>query len=150
MRSSTLLSLLFVTLVGCSQRDHFVLDDVGRACAFDAESLEFDPRSPQSFVAGAPLTLRVMIEECPLGCNEDFDAWCTVERAGNTLHVTSQGSWTESDPDLLCAAVCTPVIATCMSGPLEEGTYQVELGDEVMTVEVPGDVPKPPCVVSQS
>jgi hypothetical protein len=147
MRSSAALPVL-VTLLGCAPREHIVLDDVGRVCAFEPGSLEFDPSAPQSFAADAPLTVRVLVDECPLGCNEDFDARCTVERTGNTLRVTSQGSWTQSDPDLACAAVCAPVIATCETGPLEAGTYTVELGDEEMTVEVPGDVPEPPCAIN--
>jgi hypothetical protein len=131
--------------------DHIVRTDAGEACAL-ADSDDAFGLGPVTYAEGAPILFRVTVEGCLSSCEDsDLRASCEVQRTGNTLHVTSRGSYTHDEPftPSVCTLDCNILAATCMTEPLEAGTYTVELGEQRTTITVPSTATEPACVTQE-
>lgn len=149
-RSTLLLaSALTLAVVACSTEDSapdVEGDDVGQVCAYALDPGSSDPFGEQPFTAGEPVHFTVTFEECASSCIENLETECTVTVDGERLVVKSSYSYDAPSGDGVCTADCNVIQATCTVGPLEDGTYTVEHGEETMPLVIPETTGSPPCM----
>lgn len=121
-------------------------EDEGRVCTSGDHPHTNPDRS--HIEAGEPFDLAVVFNDCrSSSCTEFHDMACEVELAGDTLVVTSEGSYTDYEtPGRICTDDCAVASATCAVPGLDEGSYTLQHGDEVYTFDVPGDEDEPACL----
>lgn len=126
-----------------------VLEDLVPICAF-GEYRDFDSsKYPDEIVrgrlqAGKPVVFGAYPGWCVKDeCDEGASLQCHVDREGQTLAVHTR-YWGARKEGMSCAKTdCNPIVAACLTPPLEKGTYTVQYGDQTFTLRVPGKPPKP-------
>lgn len=102
--------------------------DEGQIC-FDEVSIE------------TPGTIEIWLDAClSSSCSREATASCTATASGNTITLTSAFSWEENvAPDAMCTEDCNQIMASCELPALPEGTYEVQHGDDLLSLTVPGE-----------
>ena len=139
------LGLMLVVGCGGPEGETRHLEDEGEICFGD----EYAPGEDRSHLeADEPLVLTVLFSDCVGGCDEAHEGSCSIEESGNTVTVTSQGSYTEQGPPPggTCTMDCRFYTTTCEGPVLGEGTYELEHGDDIYEFTVPGDGEESRCL----
>lgn len=126
MRRTPLLILTFL-LGACGDRAYFE----GAICpAADEVAM---------FADGDDLKLQIVFEDCLPGCGGNTFTECDVVRDGDTIEIDARGSYDKKGGNGACAAVCRPLIATCVIGGLDVGTYTINSGTHSLRLTLPSD-----------
>jgi len=137
--------ILTALAAGCGK--HHTFTDEGRVCAFDSASATASDvygNEEQTFVAGNSINFVYLADAClSSSCDSDPHANCRVERNGQTLRVLSEAEYTEGNSLRGCTADCRFLSATCSSDPLEAGTYTIQHGSDLLTVQIPSTTISP-------
>jgi len=70
-------------------------------------------------------------------CSRSAVASCNAVLDGRVITVTAQFDWQEATGPVACTDDCGSLAAECTVGPLEAGTYTLQMGSTVQTVDVP-------------
>jgi hypothetical protein len=124
--------------------------DEGVLCVLPPSDTTSSPGFPTgaqgTYAADQPVNIAVQFETCfSSSCTRNRMASCTVTAAGNTLTVTSSGSFETVDSANGCTADCGFLIARCSTASLAAGTYTVKHGAETLTFTIPS-AGAAPCV----
>ena len=131
---------------GCSPDgdEAFQLENDGVACVYSEDFGEVYPGGDDTYVEDAPLTIKVVFEECFTGAAEVTDDSCAASVDGAII--TVDASATVTVPDGNSPSDCNAVVVHCETEAVSAGTYTVEYAGGTTTVEVPSSV-EPPCTV---
>jgi hypothetical protein len=122
--------LLFtLTLGACSPNSYFE----GAICP--------KPEVIADFAEGDDLEVEILLEDCLPGCGGDSQTECHVTRDGSTIDIDAQGVYKKKGANGACAAVCQPLVATCVIGNLSAGTYTLNSGSHTLEITLPSDDP---------
>jgi hypothetical protein len=134
-----------VVLLGAACGDVRRFENEGRICvAATVEATHSAVRgqvpSPQQFGEGQPLFIEVMMPTClSSSCSHDIEAVCAAAVDGAAIVVSSHGSFREGG--VSCSADCGFLLASCSTGPLAAGTYEVRHGAERISLTIPSMAP---------
>jgi hypothetical protein len=93
--------------------------------------------------ANQPALVTVMMPTClSSSCSHQPKAECTVTLSGDTLEVTSKGSYVEQGN--VCTTDCGALVAKCTTPSLPAGNYQLRHGKEMLSFALPRQG-TPPC-----
>ncbi len=121
-------------------------EDEGQICLYPAGTPGQSrlQSEPFSYPANRGIDIVVTAPDClSSSCSHDEQATCTATMEGDdVIRVRSRASYREAGS--ICSADCRSLSATCSTGPLPPGTYQVRHGDSTFALTVPSTV-EPPC-----
>lgn len=124
------------------------LVNVGEACLFgDGLPTEITTGTTSAadttFTLDAPVSARVVFDDCASGCVTDVVASCTARIVSTELVVDATASYTLPAAQT-CPSVCVPVIATCEGPVLTAAYWTLDYGGGHSDgFSVPGTAPVP-------
>jgi hypothetical protein len=137
-------TLLLTMLVACSVRHE--LENQGAVCLTADTPVDWSWRyTPQILAEGAPVGVFYLVQTClSRSCDIDRSASCTATVEGDRIIVESRAGYTRKSGNV-CTDDCGFLHAACETPPLTAGTYQVDHGDDTITLSIPSEHPEAPC-----
>lgn len=148
----------FAVLVGCGSQpvpgvdsgytpggeEIIDLANDGFACAYSQDFGEVYPGGDDTFAEDAPLTIKVVFEDCFTGAAIVSEDTCSATVNGAIIEV--EAAATVTVPAGTAPADCNAVVVHCATDPVPAGSYTIEYADGTALVDVPSVV-EPPCTV---
>ena len=149
----------FAVLVGCGTQPvpgcdtgcdtggddlEVALENDGIACVYSQDFGEVYPGGDDTYEEDAPLTIKVVFDECFTGAADVTDDSCTATVDGAIIEVEASALVTV--PSGINPSDCNAVVVHCETEAAAAGTYTVEYAGGTTTVDVPSTT-EPPCTV---
>ena len=122
-RHDITIALVLAITAGCSAgEEQRQVENQGKLCAFPPGAADMHPDlidpAALDYPADQDIAIAVTFPLClSSSCDTTRTASCTVQRTGNTLHVTASGSFVQKTAGA-CSADCGRLTAKCTTGPL--------------------------------
>jgi hypothetical protein len=151
MKSLALAALALLS-VGCSYRNSTYENGDGSTVCLTTQRIEERLNDgyagtvggwQEEIAAGDKLYVNVIFHHAVGGCDRVEDTTCKLGFDGNNVEIEAGAVWQFRKNREQCDGPVEPLVASCQTVALEEGTWTFQYSDQDLLVDVPSSVETP-------